>query len=129
MAGVRYRDADGAERELRAPLVVGADGRRSLVAREAVARTRRGSKPERARLLLRLLARRRQPERRSLAAQWRQGRELVTAFPCDGGLMLVLLMPPVERARDFQGDLEGEYERTAASMPRPGRAARRRRRA
>ena len=35
MAGVRYRDADGVEREIHAPLVIGADGRRSLIAREA----------------------------------------------------------------------------------------------
>ena len=55
------------------------------------------------------------------------GRELVTAFPCDDGLLLVLLMPPVDRADDFKGDLEGEYERTAASVPgwpRGSRAAR-----
>ena len=32
VAGVRYRDADGAEHEVDATLVVGADGRRSTVA-------------------------------------------------------------------------------------------------
>jgi flavin-dependent dehydrogenase len=31
--------------------------------------------------------------------------------------MLVLLMPPVDRTGDFQGDLEGEYRRTAYSVP------------
>ncbi len=54
---------------------------------------------------------------RSLASQWRQGRELVTAFPCDDGLVLVLLMPPVERAEEFAADLAGEYDRTVASVP------------
>ena len=57
-----------------------------------------------------------------MAAQWRQGRELVTAFPCDGDGLLVLLMPPVERAGEFKADLAGEYERTALSVP--GLAAR-----
>ena len=58
MAGVRYRDADGDERELRAPLVVGADGRRSLVAREVGADDPGLANRQRPRLLLRLLARR-----------------------------------------------------------------------
>ena len=58
-----------------------------------------------------------QPEWREIAAQWRSGDELVTAFPCDDGLLLVLLMPPVERADDFKGDLEAEYERTVAAVP------------
>jgi flavin-dependent dehydrogenase len=122
MAGVRYRDGDGVEREIRAPLVIGADGRRSLVAREAgVADTPRLFSPN-GRGCYFAYWRDGQPEKRSLASQWRRGRELVTAFPCDDGLMLVLLMPPVERADDFKGDLEGEYLRTAHSVP--GLAAR-----
>jgi flavin-dependent dehydrogenase len=52
-----------------------------------------------------------------VAAQWRAGRELGTAFPCDGGLVLVLLMPPVERAAAFRADLDGEWERTIDMMP------------
>ena len=62
------------------------------------------------------------PELRSRAAQWRQGRELVTAFPCDDDLVLVLLMPPVDRADDFKDGLDAEYLRTAMSVP--GLAAR-----
>ena len=58
VAGVRYRDPDGDERELRAPLVVGADGRRSLVGREVGAEPPVAGERERPRLLLRLLARR-----------------------------------------------------------------------
>ena len=41
----------------------------------------------------------------------------MTAFPCDGGLLLVLLMPPSSAPRDFKGDLDGEYERTVAAVP------------
>ncbi|MYS85263.1 NAD(P)/FAD-dependent oxidoreductase [Embleya scabrispora] len=53
---------------------------------------------------------------------WRTDRELGTAFPCDGGLTLVLLMPPRERADAFRLDPEGEYDRTVTLMP--GLAAR-----
>ena len=122
MAGVRYRDPGGAEREVRAPLVIGADGRRSLVAREAgVAETPRLYNAN-GRGCYFAYWRDGRPELRSCASQWRQGRELVTAFPCDDGLLLVLLMPPVDRADDFKGELEGEYRRTACSVP--GLAAR-----
>ena len=38
-------------------------------------------------------------EWRTTAAQWREGGELGTAFPCDDGLTLVLLQPPVERRK------------------------------
>jgi flavin-dependent dehydrogenase len=54
---------------------------------------------------------------RGVAAQWRAGPELGTAFPCDGGLTLVLLMPPVERAARFRADLDAEWERTVDLLP------------
>ena len=116
VAGVRYRDPDGDEHELRAPLVVGADGRRSLVGREVGAEDPALSN-ENGRGCYFAYWRDARPEWRGIAAQWRSGEELVTAFPCDGGLLLVLLMPPVERAGAFKGDLEGEYERTVAAVP------------
>ncbi len=113
VCGVRC-GADGAQ--LRAPLVIGADGRRSTVARTVgalepyrVARSGRAcffAYWEDAR-----------PQWRNVAAQWREGRELGTAFPCEDGLVLCLVQPPQDRAADFQGDLEGAYRRTIASMP------------
>jgi len=116
VAGVTYHDEDGEDHEVRAPLVVGADGRRSLVARSVGAEEPQlesangrgcyfaywrdgGAGP------------------RSTASQWRKGHELVTAFPCDDNLLLVLLMPPVDRHHEFADDLQGEYERTVASVP------------
>ena len=116
VAGIRYRDADGGEREIHAPLVIGADGRRSLVAREVGAED-----PD----LVSANARGcyfaywhdAQPGWRSVAAQWRRGEELATAFPCDGGQLLVLLMPSLGRAGEFKRDLEGEYGRTVAAIP------------
>ena len=122
MAGVRYRDAAGIEHEIRAPLVIGADGRRSLVAREAGVADAPRLHNANGRGCYFAYWRDGQPEQRSRAAQWRQGRELVTAFPCDDGLMLVLLMPPVDRAGDFKDELDAEYLRTAYSVP--GLAAR-----
>lgn len=114
--GIRYRDPDGDERELRAPLVIGADGRRSFVARElGVARPRLRSENGRGCWFAYWTDRR--AEWRGIAAQWRAGEELVTAFPCDGDLVLVLLMAPVERAADFARDLGGEYDRTVAAIP------------
>ena len=52
-----------------------------------------------------------------MAAQWRQEADLGTAFPCDGGLVLVLVMPPREHGPAFRSDPQGEYERTLARMP------------
>ena len=122
VAGVRWTDADGTERELRAPLVVGADGRRSTIARRVgVQAPYRASANQRACYFAYVTDEDAGP-RRSVAAQWREGRELGTAFPCDGGLTLVLLMPPVERAGEFRADLTGTFERTIAAMP--GLAAR-----
>jgi flavin-dependent dehydrogenase len=116
VAGVRYQDADGGVFELRAPLVVGADGRRSTVARLAGAeRPYRWNANGRACFYAYL----EDPHTawRGIAAQWREGRELGTAFPCDGGLVLVLLMPPRERAETFRAQLDGEWDRTVAAIP------------
>lgn len=44
-----------------------------------------------------------------VAAQWREGAELGTGFPCDGGLVLVLLQTPAARAAAFGDDLEATY--------------------
>jgi 2-polyprenyl-6-methoxyphenol hydroxylase-like FAD-dependent oxidoreductase len=116
VTGVRWQDADGAAGELRAPLVVGADGRRSTVARLVGA-----EQPYLARASGRACFyaywRDAQPGWRRIAAQWREGRELGTAFPCDDGLVLVLLQTPATRAAEFRGELEGTYQRTVAAIP------------
>lgn len=113
--GVRTRDRQGRRREIRASLVVGADGRRSMVARQVGADDPyRLNRNERACLF----AYWRDPwsSWRSTAAQWRDGAELGTAFPCDDGLLLVLLMPPVARAAAAT-DVDEEYERTLDRLP------------
>ncbi|EHR51283.1 flavin-dependent dehydrogenase [Saccharomonospora marina XMU15] len=99
VAGVRTRDRGGRERELRAPLVVGADGRRSTVARAVGAERPYRSNPNQ-RACLFAYWHDPDSDQRSVAAQWRAGSDLGTAFPCDDGLVMVLVMPPVERLRD-----------------------------
>jgi 2-polyprenyl-6-methoxyphenol hydroxylase-like FAD-dependent oxidoreductase len=100
---------------LRAPLVVGADGRRSTVARLAGAQ-----RPYRERASGRACFfaywEDGRAEWRDTAAQWREGAELGTAFPCDEGLALVLLQPPAARAAAFRDDLAREYARTVRSI-------------
>ena len=115
VVGVRVKDADG-ERELRAPLVVGADGRRSTVARLLRADRPYRSNPN-GRACFFAYFEEARPEWNGVAAQWREGADLGTAFPCDGGLVLVLVMPPVERGSAFRSDPQGEYERTLARLP------------
>lgn len=116
VAGVRCEDPAGGARELRAPLVVGADGCRSTVARLVGA-----ERPYRARTSGRACFyaywHDADPAWRHVAAQWREGAELGTAFPCDGGLVLVLLQTPAARAAAFRGDLEATYRRTVGAIP------------
>jgi menaquinone-9 beta-reductase len=112
VCGVRLASGE----ELRAPLVVGADGRRSTVARLAGAERPRLVNAN-GRACYFAYYRDRPEGPRGLAAQWRAGRELGTAFPCDGGLVLVLVMPPVERIPEFRDDLEGSFERTILALP------------
>jgi 2-polyprenyl-6-methoxyphenol hydroxylase-like FAD-dependent oxidoreductase len=115
VAGVVYADADGRERTLRAPLVIGADGRRSTVA-QLVGATAPYRANANGRACFFAYLEDGRPEWRSIAAQWRDGAELGTAFPCDDGLLLVLLMPPRSRAEDFRGALEAEWARTAGAI-------------
>ncbi len=117
VAGVRYVDAAGAERELRAKLVVGADGRRSTVARAVGFERPYRAKPSGRACFYSYWDDPGAGEWRSIAAQWRAGRELGTAFPCDDGLVLVLLQPPITRVPEFQRDLEGAYRATIAGLP------------
>ncbi|MGW0803411.1 NAD(P)/FAD-dependent oxidoreductase [Nonomuraea sp. NPDC002799] len=126
--GVRVQDQStrgsghgGQEYEIRAALVVGADGRRSTVARLAGAERPRIAHAN-GRACYYAYYEDPHREWRSTAAMWLTGRELGNAFPCDGGLTLVLLMPPVERAADFRGNLEAEFDRTVGLVP--GLAAR-----
>jgi flavin-dependent dehydrogenase len=117
VTGVRFRTRDGGRGEVRARLVVGADGRRSTIAGLVGART--WAECPNGRIMYYAYATDPRSEWRATAAQWRVGRELGTVFPCDGDgtdLTLVLLMPPADRAPEFRADPDGAWERTIAAL-------------
>lgn len=115
-AGVRYRDADGKTTEIRAALVVGADGRRSTVAKLVDAETPYESEPS-GRDCYFAYWRDEHPDWRATAAQWREGADLGTAFPCDDGLLLCLVQPPAEAGALRPGDAERRYAAAIDRIP------------
>lgn len=116
VVGVKYNDVDKAQRQIRASLVIGADGRNSTVARLVGASEPFYTRPS-GRACFFAYWQDNQPSERYIASQWREGSELGTMFPCDDGLALSLLQTPVERVPEFKADLEGEYLRTIQSIP------------
>lgn len=116
VVGVVARPRRGRPYTLRANLVVGADGRRSTVA-DLVGASRPHTAHPNERACYYAYFTDPRDDWRSVAAQWRRGADLGTAFPCDGGLTLVLLMPPLSRAPWFDADREGEFHRTIESIP------------
>ncbi|MFD1813616.1 NAD(P)/FAD-dependent oxidoreductase [Rhodococcus gannanensis] len=102
VVGVRYTDPDGCARETRAPIVVGADGRKSMVAREVGAEAPLICAPSGRACYFGYWT---DPHTslRHIATQWRVEGLLGTAFPCDDGQLLSLLQPPIALAPDFRG--------------------------
>lgn len=116
-AGVRYRDRADAVVELRAALVVGADGRRSTVARLCGADEPFLHAPS-GRECYYAYWREGSSSWRHIAAQWRAGRDLGTAFPCDDGLVLSLVQPPVSEEPGLgPGRAEQRYTEAIARIP------------
>jgi flavin-dependent dehydrogenase len=113
VAGVRYTDEHGVERDISATLVVGADGRRSSVAAEVgawspyrVSRNGRG-------LVFRYLD---DPQAGTRAAetyiQWREGDSFAFAFPtAPAGRLLILLMGHRDEVSDARKDPDGYWQR------------------
>ena len=111
--GVVVEDRQRARRELRARLIVAADGRDSHVARMAGVRGRvrphnrffywaywRGVRPagDRSRM-------------------WFMEPDCAYSFPNEDGLCLLLVAPHRDRLPQFRADLEGEYLRYLAELP------------
>ncbi|MFF0456659.1 NAD(P)/FAD-dependent oxidoreductase [Nocardia africana] len=116
VAGVRAVDRTGATHDIRARLVVGADGRRSTVARLTGALDPYRSKAS-GRACYFAYWRDGRPEWRSTAAQWRAGDLLGTAFPCEDGAVLSLIQPPVTRGPRTAGRTEQRYRDMVAAIP------------
>src|SRR5690606_28918933 len=106
--GVRYTGPEERIVEIRAALVVGADGRHSTVARLAGADTPYEAEPS-GRDCYFAYWRDGSTRWRSTAAQWRAGADLGTAFPCDDGLLLCLVQPPAAAGRLRPGEAERRY--------------------
>ncbi|MEU2038830.1 NAD(P)/FAD-dependent oxidoreductase [Nocardia niwae] len=113
--GVRYADGGGAH-EVRARLVVGADGRRSTVARFVGAIRPRLSAPS-GRDCYFAYWHDGAADRRHIAAQWRSGPDLGTAFPCDDGLLLSLVQPPAHPGEPGAGRAERRYHEAIERLP------------
>ncbi|NEW45350.1 NAD(P)/FAD-dependent oxidoreductase [Nocardia cyriacigeorgica] len=115
--GVRYRDRNDTVVEVRARLVVGADGRRSTVARLCGASEPFLTTPS-GRECYYAYWRDGASSWRHIAAQWRAGRDLGTAFPCDDGLLLSLVQPPVgEESGVGPGRAEQRYSEAITRIP------------
>ncbi|MEV0062265.1 NAD(P)/FAD-dependent oxidoreductase [Nocardia sp. NPDC050718] len=115
-AGVRYTDRTGAVVEIRAALVVGADGRHSSIARAVGADEPFLTVPS-GRDCYYAYWRDHGDTPRDTAAQWRAGADLGTAFPCDDGLVLSLVQPPASRERTGPGEAKRRYTEAVARIP------------
>jgi len=114
--GVAVRDRDGNEREIRARLIVGADGRDSRVAELADVKEKtlphnrlayggyfEGPKP------------RFWPD----GAVWLLDPDMAAAFPTDGGQIFYIAMTHKDRAPEFKADPERALVEHVAGVPEP----------
>lgn len=114
VSGVRTRGRSGAERRLRARLVVGADGRGSRVAKLAAVRSRtvrhnrvaygayfEGALPEGA------------PD----SSLWMLDPDMAAAFPTDEGLTFYAAMPVKKNADAFRSDPEKALKAVVEGLP------------
>jgi 2-polyprenyl-6-methoxyphenol hydroxylase-like FAD-dependent oxidoreductase len=108
VAGVRAVNAGGGELRFEAPLVVGADGRRSTVARLVEARTYNVSPNERFGFWAYYEGAAWSEPATIFLLRWND--EFVIACPTDGGLFMVSLLLSLEHLRSFCADVEGSYD-------------------
>ncbi|MEU2509863.1 NAD(P)/FAD-dependent oxidoreductase [Streptomyces sp. NPDC007863] len=112
-AGVRATTPDGGERELRARLVVGADGKDSAVARLAGIPTRRH---ENGRFGY-LAHYRNLPLPGGIGQTWFLEPDMAYSFPNDDGVTVLAVVPDKQRLPAFREDLEGAFEAFIRALP------------
>jgi menaquinone-9 beta-reductase len=112
--GVRVRDRDGGERELRAELVVGADGRGSRVA--ALAGQRAKVKANN-RFIYYAYYRDTPLTTGSSPQVWFMDPDMAYAFPTDDDLTLLACLPHKDRLAEYKRDPEAAMAAAYASLP------------
>ncbi|WP_019883857.1 NAD(P)/FAD-dependent oxidoreductase [Streptomyces purpureus] len=110
--GVRASTPQG-EREFRARLVVGADGKDSAVARLAGVRARQY---ENARFGY-FAHFRNLPLHRGIAHTWFLEPDMAYAFPNDDGVTVIAVLPAKKRLPAFREDLEGSFAAFVRALP------------
>lgn len=112
--GVGLHDAAGGERELAAPLTIGADGRGSTVAKLAGVKERRVAH---GRFAYAAYFEGPEPEGAPDCSFWVLDPQMVAAFPTDGGLTMYACMPTRDRLPEFRRDLERAFTSFVADVP------------
>jgi flavin-dependent dehydrogenase len=115
-SGVAVRDREGNEREIRARLVVGADGRDSRVA--ALAQVKEKTLPHN-RLAYGGYFEGPKPRFWPDGAVWLLDPDMAAAFPTDGGQVFYIAMTHKDRAPEFKADPERALVEHVAAVPEP----------
>ncbi|MDO8211964.1 NAD(P)/FAD-dependent oxidoreductase [Conexibacter sp. CPCC 206217] len=114
--GVVVRDRAGEERQLRARLVVGADGRGSRIARLSGVATK--TTPH-GRFAYGAYFEGPQPAHAPDASLWMLDPQWAAAFPTDAGLTFYAAMPTKDRLPEFRGDPAKALVAMLADLPEP----------
>jgi menaquinone-9 beta-reductase len=114
--GVAVRDRDGKEREIRARLVVGADGRDSRVAE--LAQVKEKTLPHN-RLAYGGYFEGPKPRFWPDGAVWLLDPDMAAAFPTDSGQVFYIAMTHKDRAPEFKADPERALVEHVAAVPEP----------
>ncbi|MGE4426622.1 MAG: NAD(P)/FAD-dependent oxidoreductase [Solirubrobacteraceae bacterium] len=115
--GVRCVEG-GEEVEIRARLVVGADGRRSTVAARCGAwRPYRASRNGRGAAYRYMTDPHVGTDWHATMSQWRWGTTIGYTFPVPGDRLICMVMPPAERIGEVRGDPEGAWQRWVDEDP------------
>jgi len=115
-AGVAVRDREGSEQEIRARLVVGADGRDSRVAE--LAEVKEKTLPHN-RLAYGGYFEGPKPRFWPDGAVWLLDPDMAAAFPTDGGQVFYIAMTHKDRAPEFKADPERALVEHVAGVPEP----------
>lgn len=115
-SGVGVRDREGNEREIRARLIVGADGRDSKVAQ--LAQVKEKTLPHN-RLAYGGYFEGPKPRFWPDGAVWLLDPDMAAAFPTDGGQIFYIAMTHKDRAPEFKEDPERALVEHVAAVPEP----------